>query len=274
MTVSTRRQSLGQHQSLRDFTASRYCGTDLLDGFEAVVTAIAEGARDLESQIRAAGLAGVLGATEETNVQGEVVQRLDNASSDTFVEALRASGRVAIAGCEELEEPVIFGGSPEHRYIVLMDPLDGSSNIDVAVSIGSIFGVWARDPHAEVAPDSLLRPGSEQVAAVYVVYGSSTILTVATEGRVDTFTMDPASGEFGLTNRDLRFPDETPYYSVNDGNTARWTAGGSRGRWTTCGRGARSVTSGPWWPTSTGTCLRAGYSSTRPTASTSRVACA
>ena len=222
MTVPTRHQSLGQHQSLRDFAASRYCGTDLLDGFEAVVTAIAEGARDLESQIRAAGLAGVLGATEETNVQGEIVQRLDTASSDTFVEALRASGRVAIVGCEELEEPMIFGDSPEHRYMVLMDPLDGSSNIDVAVSIGSIFGVWARDPEAEVAPDSLLRPGNEQVAAVYIVYGSSTVLTVATEGRVDTFTMAPASGEFGLTNPDLRFPDKTPYYSVNDGNTARW----------------------------------------------------
>ena len=219
MTVSTR------HQPLKDFASSRYPGSSVLDGFESVVAAIAAGVRDLESKIRAAALAGVLGTTGETNVQGEVVQRLDAASSDTFVRVLRNCGRVAIVGCEELEQPVLFGDSPDHRYIVLMDPLDGSSNIDVAVSIGSIFGIWSRRPEDDVTPSSLLRPGCEQVAAVYVVYGSSTVLTVATEGRVDTFTMDPSSGEFALTNPDLRFPKEAPYYSVNDGNTARWSPG-------------------------------------------------
>ncbi len=219
MTVSTR------HQPLKDFASSRYPGSSNLDGFESVVASIAAGARDLESQIRAAALAGVLGTTGETNVQGEIVQRLDAASSDTFVQALRDCGRVAIVGCEELEEPVLFGDSPDNRYIVLMDPLDGSSNIDVAVSIGSIFGIWERRPEDEVTPSSLLRPGCEQVAAVYVVYGSSTVLTVATEGKVDTFTMDPRNGEFALTNPDLRFPDKAPYYSVNDGNTARWSHG-------------------------------------------------
>jgi fructose-1,6-bisphosphatase I len=109
--------------------------------------------------------------------------------------------------------------------MVLMDPLDGSSNIDVAVSIGSIFGIWRRDPDAPVTPDSLLQPGSKQVGAAYVVYGSSTVLTVATEGRVDGFTMDPVSGEFRLTNPDLQIPAKAPYYSVNDGNTARWEPG-------------------------------------------------
>ncbi len=219
MTVSSR------HQPLKDFASSRYRGSGNLDGFESVVASIAKGARDLESQIRAAALAGVLGTTGETNVQGEIVQRLDAASSDIFVQVLRDCGRVAAVGCEELEEPVLFGDSPDHRFVVLMDPLDGSSNIDVAVSIGSIFGIWARRPEDEVTPSSLLRPGCEQVAAVYVVYGSSTVLTVATEGKVDTFTMDPHSGEFSLTNPDLRFPDKAPYYSVNDGNTARWSPG-------------------------------------------------
>ena len=219
MTVSTR------HQPLKDFASSRYPGSGVLDGFESIVAAIAAGARDLESQIRAAALAGVLGTTGETNVQGEIVQRLDAASSDIFVQVLGDCGRVAIVGCEELEQPVLFGDSPDHRHIVLMDPLDGSSNIDVAVSIGSIFGIWARRSEDEVSPSSLLRPGCEQVAAVYVVYGSSTVLTIATEGRVDTFTMDPCSGEFALTNPDLRFPEKAPYYSVNDGNTARWSPG-------------------------------------------------
>ena len=219
MTVSR------QRQSLEEFAASCYTGTDSHDGFESVLNAIAEGARRLESQIRAAGLVGALGATGETNVQGEIDQRLDATSSDTFVEVLGDSGRVAIVGCEEIEAPVIVGNSSNHRYMVLMDPLDGSSNIDVAVSIGSIFGIWRRDPDAPVTPDSLLQPGSKQVGAAYVVYGSSTVLTVATEGRVDGFTMDPVSGEFRLTNPDLQIPAKAPYYSVNDGNTARWEPG-------------------------------------------------
>ena len=219
MTVSN------HHQPLTDFAVSRYAGTARHDGFEAVVTAIARGARLLESQIRAADLAGVLGATGETNVQGEIVQRLDAASSDIFVEVLRESGRVAVVGCEEIEEPVILGDSSAHGFMVLMDPLDGSSNIDVAVSIGSIFGIWARRAGAPVTPASLLRPGNEQVGAVYVVYGSCTVLTVATEGHVDGFTLDPAGGDFRLTNPDLRFPEKAPYYSVNDGNTARWEPG-------------------------------------------------
>lgn len=235
MTDSPQQQTPALHQSLAEFGTSHYTGTDGLDGLESVLTAIAEGARRLESQIRGAALVGVLGSTGETNIQGEIVQRLDAASSDTFVEVLSDSGRVAIVGCEEIEAPVIVGDSPKHSYMVLMDPLDGSSNIDVAVSIGSIFGIWKRDPNAPVTPDSLLRPGNEQVAAAYVVYGSSTVLTVATEGRVDGFTLDPSSGnlpggdsiggEFRLTSPDMNIPAKAPYYSVNDGNTARWEPG-------------------------------------------------
>lgn len=225
MTVSPPHPSPDQHQSLGEFAAARYAGTEALDGLEAVLNAIAEGARRLESQIRGAALVGVLGTTGETNVQGEIVQRLDEASSDTFVEVLSKCGRVAIVGCEEIEAPVMVGDSPDHSYMVLMDPLDGSSNIDVAVSIGSIFGIWRRNPDAPLTPNSLLRPGNEQVAAAYVVYGSSTVLTVATEGHVDGFAMEPSTGEFRLTSPDLRIPDKAPYYSVNDGNTARWAPG-------------------------------------------------
>ena len=225
MTVSPKRPSSGHHQSLGEFGATRYAGTEAFDGLEAVLNAIAEGARSLESQIRGGALVGVLGTTGETNVQGEIVQRLDEASSDTFVKVLSDCGRVAIVGCEEIEAPVMVGDSPDHRYMVLMDPLDGSSNIDVAVSIGSIFGIWKRDADAPLTPDSLLRPGNEQVAAAYVVYGSSTVLTVATEGHVDGFTMEPSTGELRLTSPDLRIPDKAPYYSVNDGNTARWAPG-------------------------------------------------
>ncbi len=225
MTVSPEHPFPDHHQSLGEFAAARYTCNEALDGFEAVLNAIAEGARNLESQIRGAALVGVLGTTGETNVQGEIVQRLDEASSDTFVKVLSDCGRVAIVGCEEIEAPVMVGDSSDHRYMVLMDPLDGSSNIDVAVSIGSIFGIWKRNADAPLTPDSLLRPGNEQVAAAYVVYGSSTVLTVATEGHVDGFTMEPSTGEFKLTSPDLRIPDKAPYYSVNDGNTARWEPG-------------------------------------------------
>jgi fructose-1,6-bisphosphatase I len=140
------------------------------------------------------------------------------ASSDIFVETLSQSGHVAAIGCEEIEQPVIVEGEVADGYIVLMDPLDGSSNIDVAVSIGSIFGIWQRRPDETVNDDSLLRPGNEQVAAAYVVYGSSTVLVLATKDNVCGFTLDPESGTFAVTHPNIRIPLECPYYSTNEGN--------------------------------------------------------
>ena len=208
-------------QTLSDFTASAWSGSAEYEGLGAVVGAIEDGARQLQHQVRAAGLADVLGATGEINVQGEMVQRLDSAGSDIFVEVLRNSGRVAAVGSEELEKPVIVGQDEKHSYIVLMDPVDGSSNIDVAVSIGSIFGIWRRNVGEPVTEASLLRPGNEQVAAAYVIYGSSTVLVTATRNSVQAFTLDAASGEFGLTHPDIRIPDDCQYYSTNDGNFKR-----------------------------------------------------
>ena len=103
-----------------------------------------------------------------------------------------------------------------------MDPLDGSSNIDVAVSIGSIFGIWKRDENDTVTNDYMLRPGNEQVAATYVVYGSSTVLVVATHNSVQGFTLDAVTDEFMLTHPDIQIPAECPYYSANDGNFKNW----------------------------------------------------
>ena len=187
-------------------------------GLEAVIMAIAEGARRIQQQVQQAALTDELGVTGEVNVQGEIVQRLDTASSDTFVETLSQSGHVAAIGCEEIEDPVIVEGEVADGYIVLMDPLDGSSNIDVAVSIGSIFGIWKRKPGETVNDDSLLRPGNEQVAAAYVVYGSSTVLVLATEDNVCGFTLDTESGTFAVTHPDIKIPADCPYYSTNEGN--------------------------------------------------------
>jgi len=205
----------GQRTTLQEYV-SRERGQN--QGLEAVIMAIAEGARRIQQQVQQAALTDALGVTGEVNVQGEIVQRLDTASSDTFVETLSQSGQVAAIGCEEIEGPVIVEGEVANGYIVLMDPLDGSSNIDVAVSIGSIFGIWKRRPGETVNDDSLLRPGNEQVAAAYVVYGSSTVLVLATKNNVCGFTLDTESGTFAVTHPDIKIPADCPYYSTNEGN--------------------------------------------------------
>ncbi len=208
----------GKGQTLNEFVASAFKGNAQYDGLDAVISAIADGAQQVHQQVQSAALADVLGVTGETNVQGEIVQRLDTASSDIFVDVLSKSGRVAVIGCEEIERPVIAGDDDKHVYMVLMDPLDGSSNIDVAVSIGSIFGIWRRSVDNPVTEDSLLRPGNEQVAAAYVVYGSSTVMVAATHNSVQGFTLDPEIGSFAMTHPNLRIPDACPYYSTNEGN--------------------------------------------------------
>ena len=210
--------AVGHRSTLQEYVASDWRDGVHDDGLGAVVLAIAEGSIQVQHQVQQAALADALGSTGETNVQGEIVQRLDKASSDIFVETLSGSGHVAAIGCEEIEKPVIVEGEVADGYIVLMDPLDGSSNIDVAVSIGSIFGIWKKRPGETVNEDSLLRPGNEQVAAAYLVYGSSTVMVMATENNVCGFTLDTESGAFALTHPDIKIPQECPYYSTNEGN--------------------------------------------------------
>ena len=204
--------------SLQEYLASERMGQGHNSGLGAVIMAISEGSCQVQQQVRQAALADILGTTGETNVQNEIVQRLDKASSDIFVETLSQSGQVAAIGCEEIEMPVIVQGNTGDGYIVLMDPLDGSSNIDVAVSIGSIFGIWPKKPGETVNDDSLLRPGSEEVAAAYVVYGSSTVLVLATKNNVLGFTLDTESGAYALTHAEIKIPETCLYYSTNEGN--------------------------------------------------------
>ena len=205
-------------ETLSTYMSTAWSGDGRYEGLDAVIAAIAEGAQQIQQKVQAATLADVIGTTGEINVQDEIVQILDTAASDTFVDVLSSSGRVAAIGCEEIEATVIVGDGPRHSYLVQMDPLDGSSNIDVAVSIGSIFGIWGRRADEPVSDASLLRPGNEQVAAAYVVYGSSTVLVVAVENSVQGFTLDPTSRQFALTHPDLRLPDKCSCYSTNEGN--------------------------------------------------------
>ena len=204
--------------TLSNYAADAWSDDGRYEGLNAIVQAIADGADQIEGKIRAATLADIIGTSGEVNVQGEIVQYLDTAASDTFVDVLSKSGRVAAIGSEEIEETVIVGDSLQHNLIVQMDPLDGSSNIDVAVSIGSIFGIWLRGDGEAATDDLLLKRGSQQVAAAYVVYGSSTVMVVAVENSVQGFTLDPEARQFILTHPDLRIPEKCSVYSANEGN--------------------------------------------------------
>ena len=209
-------------KTLADVVAETAPAELVADGFLTVVSAIAAGAKRVSGLTRRAALAGMLGDIGEVNVQGEIVQVLDAAGTDAFVSSLSDCGAVAALACEELEEAVFVSDAADHPYIVLFDPVDGSNNIDVAVTIGSIFAVYRRSDDSAVTEASLLRPGREQCAAVYLVYGSSTVLVVATPGRVDGFTLDPESGEFLHSHDQIRIPAKCAAYSINEGNQSKW----------------------------------------------------
>ena len=214
--------TLGSVKRLNDVIAETASAELVEAGFLTVIGAIADGAKRVDGLTRRAALAGVLGDTGETNVQGEIVQVLDAAGTDAFVSALRDCGAVAALACEELEEAVFVSDATDHPFLVMFDPVDGSSNIDVAVTIGSIFAIFRRSDDAPVTDATLLRPGREQCGAAYVVYGSSTVMVVATEGRVDGFTLDPASGEFLHSHERIEIPAKCAAYSVNEGNQGNW----------------------------------------------------
>ena len=209
----------GKRTTLQEYVSAEWENKGQNPGLGAVIMAIADGSRKVQEQVQQASLADALGTTGETNVQGEIVQRLDEASSNIFVETLSQSGHVVAIGCEEIENPVIVEGNVADGFIVLMDPLDGSSNIDVAVSIGSIFGIWQKNPGETVNDASLLRKGNEQIAAAYVVYGSSTVLVLATKNNVRGFTLDVSTGSYAVTHPNITIPADCPYYSTNEGNS-------------------------------------------------------
>ena len=187
--------------------------------FTSLLNAVSLAIRIIHTRVRAAGLAGMLGYTGETNVQGERVQKLDHFANDVLCTVLERCGRCAIAVSEELDEARVM--SEGGKYIVLFDPLDGSSNIDVNLSIGTIFCVLrAQDPGGSSL--GALQPGSGIVAAGYAVYGSATTLVLSTGHGVHGFTLDPGVGEFFLSHPNIRCPERGNTYSTNEGNFARW----------------------------------------------------
>ena len=212
--VVTVQQHIQQQQA--DVTAAS--GT-----FSLLLGGITLASKIIEAKIRSAGLTDVLGAFGQTNVQGEAQQKLDVFANQALLACLGARDMVAALVSEEDEEPVTFGRSVEKgKYIVVFDPLDGSSNIDVNVNVGTIFSVLKRLPGEGEIEASVLQPGHRQVAAGYVVYGPSTVLVYTTGSGVHSFTLDPTIGAFVLTAERMRMPKQGAYYSVNEANAAEW----------------------------------------------------
>lgn len=189
--------------------------------FSWLLSGITLATKMIQAQVRRAGLTDILGEHGATNVQGELQQKLDVYADEVLMHCLGLRESIGILASEENEHPVILRhGSPKANYAVVFDPLDGSSNIDVNVSVGTTFSVMRR-PDGDQASDPdnwLLQPGSRQVAAGYVVYGSSTVLVYSVGNGVHGFTLDPSIGAYVLSHENIRMPPAGKYYSVNEGN--------------------------------------------------------
>ena len=174
--------------------------------------------------IRRASLINLEGLAGASNATGDDQKKLDVIGNDIFISAMRNSGRVRILVSEEEEDPIIFKESPHARYAVACDPIDGSSNLDAGVSVGTIFGIYKLEEGAQGTKEDLLRAGTELVAAGFTMYGASTQLVLTMKGGpVNGFTMDASLGEFILTHPDMRMPTKRSIYSVNEGNSMWWS---------------------------------------------------
>jgi fructose-1,6-bisphosphatase I len=208
--------------TLRSHLEARKQPRELVDTIDAVGLA----GRAIARHVRRARIDDVLGEAGATNVQGEAQQKLDILADDLLLHCLKATPSVAVYASEEREEPVVIrprsGGG---ELCVLADPLDGSSNIDVAVSVGTIFSVLRNDqPDGETAA-AVLQPGSRQLAAGYILYGSSVVMVLALDDGVDMFVLDPDLGDFVLVKEQVRIPAEKKIYSINEAYVNGFEAG-------------------------------------------------
>jgi fructose-1,6-bisphosphatase I len=186
-------------------------------------------AKRVNVEVNKAGLVDILGDAGSVNVQGEDVKKLDVYANNQFIGVLRHGISCAGVGSEENDDIVIFDDeiSNKSKYVLLMDPLDGSGNIDVNVSIGTIFSIYKRvsELGKPCTIDDFLQPGNKQVAAGYIIYGSSTMLVYATNRGVNGFTLDQAIGEYTLSHPNIKCPDSGKIYSVNHGNFFQYDDG-------------------------------------------------
>jgi len=215
-------QEVGDLKTLEQFIIERQDEHAHSTGsFSRLIRDLSVAAKIVNWHMRRAGISNIFGATGEINVHGEVQQVMDLRAHNEFVRALRRGGECCLIGSEEHSEaiPINTNGDSGGDYIVLLDPLDGSSNIEVNVSVGTIFSIY-RLPEGFGTPtvEAALQPGVKQVGAGYIVYGSSTILVYTTGHGVNGFTLDPAIGEFILSHPNIRIPRTGKMYSINEGN--------------------------------------------------------
>jgi len=210
--------------TLQDFIQSRQADFPYATGeLSRLLNDIAFASKVVSRDVRKAGLVDhILGSQGETNIQGEEQQKLDVVADHLFVQAFQSGAEVCGIASEENDDYLAFDDAlgKQGKYVVLFDPLDGSSNIDVNVSIGTIFSVYRRKSEVGTIAnlDDMLQPGRDQVAAGYVVYGSSTMLVYTTGCGVNGFTLDPSIGEFCLSQPDMKSPEEGRIYAMNEGN--------------------------------------------------------
>ncbi len=217
--------------TLDEFIIQRQTEFDYSTGeFSRILRDIGFAGKVVHREVNKAGLVEILGETGTTNVQGEEVQKLDEYANSRFIEALKFGGECAGVCSEENEEIIAFEdeNSITSKYVIAMDPLDGSSNIDVNVSVGTIFTIYRRKSGFLGKPcqkEDFLQKGTSQVAAGYIIYGSSTMLVYTAGHGVNGFTLDPSIGEFCLSHPKIQIPKTGKFYSYNHGNYTKFSDG-------------------------------------------------
>jgi fructose-1,6-bisphosphatase I len=192
--------------------------------FSGLLHDLALAAKLVWREVSKAGLVNILGVTDKKNVSGDVVKKLDEFADETIYKAMDHGGHLCVMASEENEDVLhIPDEYPTGKYVLLYDPLDGSSNIDANITIGSIFSVFKRiTPSGKGTMEDCLQPGKNLVAAGYVIYGSSTMFVYSTGNGVHGFTFDPSVGEFLLSHENIRIPKKGKIYSLNEGNFHNW----------------------------------------------------
>ncbi len=221
---------MSDNRTLGEFIVEKQADFPHASGdLSSLLSSIRLAAKIVNREINKAGLVDITGAVGTDNVQGEAQQKLDVYANEKFKSALEARDQVCGVASEEEDEAVAFRKdlNKNAKYVVLMDPLDGSSNIDVNVSVGTIFSIYRRVSPIGSPPtqEDFLQPGHKQVAAGYVVYGSSTMLVYTTGNGVNGFTYDPSIGTFCLSHENMMIPEKGNIYSINEGNYIRFPMG-------------------------------------------------
>lgn len=192
--------------------------------FTSLFSDLVIAAKIISREVNRAGLIDILGVTGTRNIHGEEVQKLDEFANSAVIRTMEHGGHLAAMASEEMDDIIpVDGKYPKGKYLLLYDPLDGSSNIDVNISVGTIFSIL-RCPKegCEPATKDFLQPGVQQVCAGYFLYGSSTMLVYTTGHGVHGFTLDPSVGEFLLSHENIRTPEKGKIYSINEGNSRHW----------------------------------------------------